>query len=395
MTRIPNASRKKPGRRLPAVSSAFLCMLVAGSAWPETLAGSLDKQPGGLRLSLTRALPALQSGSSSRPPPVAQPATGQDGVKMNLQPAESLPSAGSTPKEAAPQPQDLLSQARYWESRGRSDLAAKLRSQTQAAPEAAKPVPRPAPPTAAVSRPAVAPPETPAPRAFVMSENMTATSGQSRSPQEMDKQARYWQERGREDLAGEIQQKLQTLQTAQPVRIIPPVTRAEAPQSPAHTGNDAPQAVALRPALETSLQNSPDSPDTRMHLAQIYRSTGEYHKARAQIESVLAARPDLPAALHASAQLYADQRLWREALDTLEKISPVSRTQEMANLQKMAWAHIQLDRAEALVRQGRDAEAKVLLRRVALELSIDVDQPLMAEPPPLWKPNPADTRKNR
>jgi tetratricopeptide (TPR) repeat protein len=222
---------------------------------------------------------------------------------------------------------------------------------------------------------------------------MAATDGKNNSPQEMDKQARYWQERGREDLAGEIQQKLQTLQTAQPARALPAASAGAIQQPPARLDNGAP-AIALRPALETSLQNAPDSPDTRMHLAQIYRSAGEFHKARTQIESVLAARPDLPAALYASAQLYADQRLWREALDTLERISPVSRTQEMANLQKMAWAHIQLDRAEALVKQGRDAEAKVLLRRVALELSIDVDQPLQGEPPPLWKPQ-ADARKNR
>ncbi len=387
MTRAPNALKKKTKRCVPAVSSAFACMLIIGNAWPETLASSLDRQPGGLHLSLTRTLPALQSANSPRPPePVAQPATGPSG-KMDLQPAESLPSSSASMSKA-PQQQDALSQAQYWESRGRSDLAAKLRGQTaKPAPETARPAPIPAP---AVNPPAAVPSAAPAARAIVRSDNMTAEK--SRSPQEMDKQARYWQERGREDLAGEIQQRLQTLQSP-PARIS---SATEASRQPSvRMDNNAPQAITLRPALETNLQSAPDSPDARMHLVQIYRSTGEFNKARAQLESVLAAKPDLPAALYASAQLYADQRLWREALDTLEKISPVSRTQEMANLQKMAWAHIQLDRAEALVRQGRDAEAKVLLRRVALELSINVDQPLMAEPPALWKPNPsADTRKN-
>ncbi len=381
MTRAPNALKKKTERRV-AVSSAFACMLIMGNAWPETLANSLDRQPGGLHLSLTTTLPALHP--LRQPEPAAQPAAG----RMDLQPAESLPaSSASTPKGSAPQQQDALSQAQYWESRGRNDLAAKLRGQTP------KPVPeiRPASiPAPTVNQPTAISSAAPAPRAIARSDDMAAEK--SRSPQEMDKQARYWQERGREDLAGAIQQRLQTLQSP-PARISP---ATEAPRQPAvRMDSNAPQAITLRPALETNLQNVPDSLDAKMHLVQIYRSTGEFNKARAQLESVLAAKPDLPAALYASAQLYADQRLWRETLDTLEKISPVSRTQEMANLQKMAWAHIQLDRAETLVRQGRDAEAKVLLRRVALELSIDVDQPLMAEPPALWKPNPpADTRKN-
>ncbi|MDP1941213.1 MAG: hypothetical protein Q8K54_11295, partial [Gallionella sp.] len=97
----------------------------------------------------------------------------------------------------------------------------------------------------------------------------------------------------------------------------------------------------------------------------------------------------------ASAQLYATQRLWWETLHTLDKISPVSRTTEMGKLQKMAWAHVQIDRADALVRQGNNAEAELLLRQVAAELAVNYNQTRQPEPPPLWKSAAPKAKKSK
>jgi uncharacterized protein HemY len=150
---------------------------------------------------------------------------------------------------------------------------------------------------------------------------------------------------------------------------------------------------ATRSALEDSLLRNPDSLKSRLDLGQIYRSTGEISRARAQIDSVLSVNPDLPEAIFASAQVYSDQHLWWETLHTLEKISPASRTGEMARLQKTAWAHVQIDRADALVRQGNNADAEVLLRRVAVELAVNYNQEIQPEPPELWKNEPRGRRK--
>jgi hypothetical protein len=71
-------------------------------------------------------------------------------------------------------------------------------------------------------------------------------------------------------------------------------------------------------------------------------------------------------------------------LYALEKISPVSRSDEMGKLQKTAWAHVQIDRADALVRQGNNREAEVLLRQVAVELAVNDTLRAQPETPALW-----------
>jgi tetratricopeptide (TPR) repeat protein len=199
------------------------------------------------------------------------------------------------------------------------------------------------------------------------------------SRQELNERAQYWEARGRSDLAVQIRQKLQVLEAA-------PISDGSA-RPGRETGNGVGSGTnnAARSALEDSLLRNPDSLKSRLDLGQIYRSTGEISKARAQIDSVLSVNPDLPEAIFASAQVYADQRLWWETLHALEKISPASRTNEMARLQKMAWAHVQIDRADALVRQGNNADAEVLLRRVAVELAVNYNQEMQPEPPALWK----------
>lgn len=306
-----------------------------------------------------------------------------------------------------PTAQQLLERAQYWENHGRSDIAAQIRARLPYAPArsaVAPPVTAPpvvAPPVAApvvTARPVVtplAPAPTPvrrisaAPSTVPVASGPSSLTGSQPSAQDLAQQASYWEAHGRDDLASQIRQRLQQLSPRQAapassLAFVPaPATSLSQPAAAPHT------------ALENSLLNSPNSQDSRLDLAQVYRGTGDTTKARALVDSVLASKPHYPAALFASAQLYGDQHRWRDSLNTLEKVPPAARTAEMANLQKIAWAHVQLDRADTLVRLGRNAEARLLLRRIALELSIDADQTALAEPPPLWKPAPASAKRKK
>lgn len=282
-------------------------------------------------------------------------------------------------------PLEPVDRAKYWEARGRRDLADQAGQDAKLADAA----------TTAVK-----------PQAIVISAaqaRVTPTeSGESNPPvrvmpstQKISDSAQYWEARGRRDLAVQIRQKLQL---PDPVaisggsgRVVP-----ESMQSPPlRSEKDVYNQDAARTALEDSLIKNPNSLKARLDLAQIYRSVGETDKARAQIEKIQLASPDLPEVLYASAQLFAEQRLWRETLHALEKISPASRTFDMARLQKRAWAHVQLDRADALVRQGHNDEAEILLRQVAAELAVNDNQMSDPEPPPLWKSAASKNHKAR
>ena len=295
--------------------------------------------------------------------------------------------------------QDPLAQANYWDQRGRGDVADKLRSQvhstgtprmqsTQSEERGGRQTGRDATSMARsggsgeIATTRFLPQARSMPGSFattnmrhqnefVAKNSGQAQSGRQQTQQELTARAQYWQGRGRSDLAGEIRQKLDA--DTVPVRGTRDVNIAA---QPAHD--------VVRSALEEGLQNTSNSAAVRLDLAQIYRSAGDLAKARVQIDSVLVSNPDSSEALFASAQLYADQRMWRETLDKLEKISPVSRNIQMARLQKTAWAHVQIDRADAMVRQGNNAEAEVLLRRVAAELAINYSAEKTVEPPPLW-----------
>ncbi|HCI51727.1 MAG TPA: hypothetical protein DE312_00095 [Gallionella sp.] len=259
--------------------------------------------------------------------------------------------------------------AQYWESRGRSDLAQKARGEPQAIPATLQPPIQ----TKIVT--------------FAASEAASMPAAQL-SHQEQGDSAQYWESRGRSDLAAQIRQKLG----------VTPSTGGRETIKSGGTDNQIRSAGSdnqARTVLEDSLLKNPNSLTSRLNLAQIYQGAGEFSRARVQIDSVLLSTPDSPAALFASAQLYAEQRLWMETMHTLERISPVSRTPEMARLQKTSWAHLQLDRADALIRQGKHADAELLLRQVAVELAINVSPAQMAEPPPLWKSSSANTRKSR
>ncbi|MDO9010921.1 MAG: tetratricopeptide repeat protein [Gallionella sp.] len=294
---------------------------------------------------------------------------------------------------AAPGKQELEEQAAYWEARGRSDLASKAR-------------PAPAGAVAGSGRDAavrIAAADRQVSRSMLLvsddrvrsdsgiSENARTLGNVTLTREELDEQAQYWEARGRSDLAEQLRKKLYALEPARPMS----VSRQTTPARNLHVTQVRESEGASRSALEDSLLKNPGSMAARLDLAKIYQDAGEMAKARLQIDSVLAANPDLPDALYASAQLYATQRLWWETLHTLDKISPVSRTTEMGKLQKMAWAHVQIDRADALVRQGNNAEAELLLRQVAAELAVNYNQTRQPEPPPLWKSTTPKLKKAR
>lgn len=293
---------------------------------------------------------------------------------------------------------EMVERAEYWEGRGRKDIADKLRrqfAQSTLAQTDIRVVSQ-----AVVSNQLIQPVITSAPLSQVAKQTSPATFSGSvveqviapvvrndynnqpaavakTSSQELNKKAQYWESRGRSDLVTQVRQKLQVIEAGRGAGETESASREARPE--------VFRDDKARSALEDSLLKNPDSLKTRLDLAQIYRAAGENAKARIQIDSVLSNNPDLPDAIFASAQLYAHQRMWWETLNTLEKISPVARTTEMAGLQKTAWAHMQIDRADALVRQGKNLEAQLLLRRVAVELAVNYNEAALPEPPPLWK----------
>lgn len=303
--------------------------------------------------------------------------------------------AKARPTRAA-YPRTPRQQADYWRQRGRGDLADALTGQTHSPAYSRESPVVPGRDASAVARPRAADEAVrreSLPMARTMPGSYATTryarqdgeSGQAGGVMAQDSQAihrnpaasaEYWQRRGRPDMAARLRQQLQA--DPQPIRQ-PPRNPDRAAQQ---TGRGSGDGGAS--ALEQSLRDQPGRAAVRLELASVYREAGELGKARAQIDAVLASHPDAPDALFASAQLYADQQMWRDALQTLERISPVSRSAEMGRLQKTAWAHVQIDRADVLARQGMNAEAEVLLRRVATELAMNPGPANLTEPPALW-----------
>jgi tetratricopeptide (TPR) repeat protein len=334
------------------------------------LAAKVPDQPALVVTEQGNAVPGKNSAAGKRIA-LAEKVIARSASASQAQLSESEP--GMALAGAAPSKQELEEQAAYWEARGRSDLASKARPTVAGAGRDAA--------IASVDRNILAVDSRTQRISGVPEHGRTALSRE-----ELDEQAQYWEARGRGDLADQLRNKLYTLEPVRPASLS---KRAAPLQAAARDDVDA------RSALENSLLKNPGSMAARLDLAKIYQSAGEMAKARLQIDSVLAVYPDLPDALYASAQLYAAQRLWWETLHTLDKISPVSRTAEMGKLQKMAWAHVQIDRADALVRQGNNAEAELLLRQVAAELAVNYNQTRQPEPPPLWKSTAPKSKKAR
>ncbi len=285
---------------------------------------------------------------------------------------------------AKPSSQQLNERAQYWENRGRSDLADQARNSGKSSESGVITAPVLVTPVVSAIRP-VTPTTTDVPGMDRGRENTQMLAVAPPTRQELNDNAQYWESRGRSDLAEQIRQKVQMMESAQASSSSARAGRGTAPGKSEYAEKTIINQYVEKTSLEDELLKNHNSLKARLDLAQIYRSAGEMAKARVLIEGVLISHPDLPEALYASAALYAEQRLWPETLHVLEKISPVSRTAEMAKLQKIAWAHAQIDRADALVRQGNSAEAEVLLRQVAAELAVNFNRMHLPEPPPLWK----------
>ncbi len=324
--------------------------------------------------------------------------------------------------EIKPSSQQRESRAQYWASRGRADLADKASDQfeTVQVDSGSGRIEQ----TRVLSRPLTLKPVAPA----VTQPQYAEVDNQPRLPdaestlQQRESKARYWQSRGRDDLATKADEREEgagavrgrddtpvthetyarpmqsgspQISTRESGRLAVPVrstlsnSRTSVFETRVRDSRDAAQS-----SLEDRLLIKPDSLQARLDLALIYRNAGEMAKARDQIDSVLALRPDLPEALLSSAKLYAEQHLWREALYTLDRISPAARTAEMGMLQKMTWAHVQIERADELVRLGENAEAELLLRQVATELEVHNNPEMQIEPPGLWKNTSRGKKKN-
>jgi len=373
---IPTSSPSKPTKKVSEDSP------VRAEGKPKSTQASEGRvATATARAEVLSVAPSRLASKSSAPaivkvaqPSVTIPVVRSAGPQVTDLPIAVAPRVATSPKDNASQ-QALIDRAQYWESHGRSDLAEAARNQlTQAergtAVESVKTEPR-----ARVAVAAAA--ERPASKRRTPVENSDETSSSAVRPtqQQLLERAQYWESHGRSDLAEQIKQKLKTMEASLPANS----ARAE---SSAQTREDS---SAARSALEDSLLKNPNSIQARLDLAQIYRSSGEMARARLQVDSVLKTNPDSPEALLSSAQLFSDQRLWMQTLHALEKVSPSARNTEMANLQKTAWAHVQIDRADTLVKQGNSAQAEVLLRQVALELAISAKQTPAEEPPALWK----------
>lgn len=286
---------------------------------------------------------------------------------VKLPPLETL-----TAPLPSPQTIDLVmaERMRYWESRGRRDLADDVLNN------------RPQPDAGSRNATGQDEPET----------ELELSSETSRpekklvvkiTAQEQEDLARYWDSRGRADLAAQVRQGAGKPERPAFGRPKPAPDKLPALSRPAPGGQGTFSLAGRYPTIPASAHSNDYS--SQLDAAQTYRKSGQLTRARGQIDAILANSPDLPEALLISAQLYADQALWSETLQTLEKILPVARTPEMITLQRTAWTNVQIARADVLAKQGQNEAAQALLRDVAQELSI-VSFPVAEEKyaPNLW-----------
>lgn len=115
--------------------------------------------------------------------------------------------------------------------------------------------------------------------------------------------------------------------------------------------------------LESALSLDPTSPWLGLALARQYQRLGDVSRASAMLDTVLRANPDLAEALHARALLYAEQKLWPDAVNSLERIPVAARTEKIAEDQRRFSVNLQLQRAQRLFAQGNRLSAEAALRQ--------------------------------
>ncbi|MDE2429359.1 MAG: tetratricopeptide repeat protein, partial [Burkholderiales bacterium] len=132
----------------------------------------------------------------------------------------------------------------------------------------------------------------------------------------------------------------------------------------AKQAEDAGDVVGAQTALEDAMLAAPNNVWIRLELARLYQRRNMPAQARSLLSGLLSAEPPLPDALYVSAMLSAEQQLWWEGMQTLEKIPEKARTKDMAALQKTMWIHVQMDRANVFAQQGNQRQANDILRQV-------------------------------
>lgn len=133
------------------------------------------------------------------------------------------------------------------------------------------------------------------------------------------------------------------------------------------------QSAAAQRTLEDGLLLAPDDPWVRLDLARIYERQGLTDQARSLVNGLLVTHPRLPDALHAAALFASESGASAEALELVERVPPASRTPAITGLQRELWVRVQSERAQALVRQGRAAEARELLAAARASLGTRPD----------------------
>lgn len=155
--------------------------------------------------------------------------------------------------------------------------------------------------------------------------------------------------------------------------------QVEIARAQARAQNDAGDPGLAQRTLEDAMLTSPDSPWVRLDLANIYRRNGLTAQARGVMDGLLMSQPDMPDALYASAMLAADASDPAAGLQYLDRIPATARTRDMAQLQRRLWGQGQVQRAQALGRQGRAAEARSVLAQTEAALGTDVPADLWGQ----------------
>jgi len=133
--------------------------------------------------------------------------------------------------------------------------------------------------------------------------------------------------------------------------------RGEAQAAQARAAEARGDLGSARSLFEDALLNNPDDPWLRLDLARIYVRQGAVANARAMMDTLLAAHPDMTDALYASALLAAETQDWSTGLQQLDKIPAAKRTDAMTVLQHRLWVHQQVDLATGMARSGQTQQA--------------------------------------
>jgi predicted Zn-dependent protease len=152
--------------------------------------------------------------------------------------------------------------------------------------------------------------------------------------------------------------------------------RASLLRAQADTLTAAGKSDAAIAALESAIPLAPGDPWLRYDLARLYarrNAAGDLQRADALFDVLLARQPANPAALYAYALIDESRDRPQAALATLQRMPPAAREPKVSALQRRLWVTQRLRRADALVAEGRHAEAETILADAAVAVGADKD----------------------